>query len=867
MKRVRRAWSRLVAVFARRDDAALADEIEAHLQMQTEDNVRRGMTPGEARRQAVLKFGGVESTKERYRDQRGLPALESVGRDARHALRVMRRTPGLTAAIVLSLGLAVAATSAIFSVADAVLLRSLPYREPSRLATIAIDGAITAPLFETFRRESRAIEQAGLFDAFTFNLSGVGEPVRIPGARVSPEVFSLVGVAPQLGRWFTRAEDRPGGESVVIIGDALWRTRFGGDRGAVGRRIVVNGVPHTIVGVMPPGFAFPNGPELPATVGAFPPAQIWRPMALSDEERACAGCFNFAMLARVRPGFTANQARADLDGLLGRVRHRTGPGVTVRTLDDAVTGRVRLPIRILFGAVVIALLISCLNVANLLLARGLRRQAEVALRMSLGATRGRVVRQLLTEAVILSLAAAAAAVPMAWVATRVLVAIAPSGIPRLDAVTLDGRVLAFTLAISVLSALVFGAAPAFLTARHKPVEVLNESAGRATAARSVALRVLAVAEFGLSLVLLVAAALLARSYLAVAETPLGFRAENVLTLRTSLPDAKYDEERRAALVERIVAACASLPGVRASAAVSTLPLTGESEGWGVQAEENPSLDAYTMARARAVTPGYFRAMGIRMLFGRDFDDRDRSQRVAIVSDTAARRLWPGVTNAVGHRLRSKSPITIVGVVTDTRASGLDTEVRPYLYVPFWLFAPESFALAIRFDHGDVAALVPAVKSEIWRVDKDQPVTHVETMSEVVADSIGGRRFQFVLMTTFSVFALALAAIGIFGVLSYTVAQRTREIGIRMALGASRARVVRAVMVQAGALAASGAAVGAVAAWLLMPVLRSLLYGVTAFDLPVFTGAVLVLLAVAGMAALMPAWRAATMLPGACLRGE
>ena len=867
MRHVRRAWNRIVGVFAgSHHETELASEIELHLQMQTEDNVRLGMSPEEARRRAVLKFGSVESMKEYYRDQRGLPLAEGFVRDARVALRAMRRSPGFTAAIVSSLGLGIAATVAIFTVADAVLLRSLPYGEPSRLATVSIDSAITAPLFETFRREARSLEKAGLFDNMRFDLSGRGEPERIAGARVSPEILGMLGVAPRLGRAFSASEDRPGAEKVVLLGDALWKTRFGADPGVVGQTITLNGAAHTIIGVMPPGFAFPNGPELPATAGAFPSAQIWRPMALADWERTCGGCFNFAMLARLRPGVTASQAQAELDGILRRVAPRSEEGVTVHTLDDAVKARVRPPILILFGAVTVALLISCLNVASLLLARGLRRQAEVALRISLGATSLRVVRQLLTEALMLALTAAAIAVPLAWAGMRAIVLLAPEGIPRLDTVTLDARVLAFTLGVSVASALVFGVAPALVAARRQPSDVLKEGVNRATAARSVALRLLVVAEFALSLVLLVASALLATSYLAVADTPLGFRADHVLTFRTSLPDAKYDDQQRAALVDRLVAGCAALPGVTGAAAVSTLPLTGESEGWGLVAEENPDTSHYVMSRARAVTPGYFGTMGIRLLAGRDFAATDRGRVVGVVSATAARRIWPGVANPVGRRLRGHMPMRIIGIVDDTRASGLDNEVRPYLYVPFWLFAPDSFAVTVRAA-GNLAALVPAVKAEVWRVDKDQPVTHVEPMSRVVAASIGSRLFQFVLMGIFGVFALALAAIGIYGVLSYAVAQRTREIGIRLALGASRGAVVAGVMRQAALLAATGAAVGVLAAWRLTPVLRALLYGVTELDPRAFAGAALLLLAIASVAGFVPAWRAARLDPTSSLRTE
>ncbi len=466
----------------------------------------------------------------------------------------------------------------------------------------------------------------------------------------------------------------------------------------------------------------------------------------------------------------------------------------------------------------------------------------------------------------LALVAGAAALPLAWLGIQALVALAPAGIPRLDTVTLDGRLLAFTLGVSLLSALVFGTAPALIAARRQPSDVLKDGVNRSAAAHSVALRLLVVGEFALSLVLLVASALLAASYLAVAETPLGFRPEQVLTFRTSLPPTKYDADKRAALVDRIVAGCATLPGVTNAAAVSTLPLTGESEGWGLVTEDNPDSNQYVMTRVRAVTPGYFRTLGIRLLSGRDIAETDRGREVAIVSALAAKRLWPGVADPVGRRLAGKPAITIVGVVDDTRASGLDNDVIPYLYVPFWLFSPSSFAVAIRTE-GNLAALAPAAKAEVWRIDKDQPITHVEPMTAVVSDSIGSRWFQWVLMGVFGLFATTLAAVGIYGVLSYAVAQRARELGIRLALGASRGGVLGLVLRQAATLAGIGAAVGAGVAWLLVPLLRVVLFRVAPLDGRIFLGAIGVLLAIAALAGLVPACRAARLDPAASLRSE
>jgi putative ABC transport system permease protein len=798
--------------------------------------------------------------------------LPSLLQDVRYAFRSLLKHRGFTAVAVTSLALGVGATTAIFSVVSAVLLQSLPYRDPGRLASVSIAGAISAPFYDAFRLESRSLEQAALFTSASFNMGGGrgdGAPLRVQAARVSAGLSAMLGVRAERGRVFSPDEDQAGRNDVVLISDGLWRSRFGADPGTVGSRVDLDGAPHTIIGVMPPGFQFPYGPELPSWAGTQPPADMWRPMALADWERTCQGCFNFGMIARLRPGVTAAQARAELTGIL----ERTDPDykgaaenpLTVVTLHDAVTAKVRTPLAILLGAVALALLIACVNVANLLLARGLRRQGEFALRLSLGATPARLSRQLLTESLTLAVCAAALGIPLAWAGIRAIVAVAPEGIPRLAEVGLHPALLAFATGISLLSALVFGAVPALLAARHAPGEALKAGWRWSTGPARLR-RVLVVAELALSLVLLVCAGLLARSFATVARTPLGFHAENVLTMRVTFPAvARPDQARRARLIEQLTADCAALPGVSSAAAVSTLPLTGESEGWGLTPEGDPSTNV--MTRVRAVTPGYFRTLGIRLRRGRELTAQDRrGAPVAVVSRTAARLLWPGIADPVGRRIASEPPMTVVGIVDDTRASGLDTEVRPYLYLPFQEFTPPEFALAIRTT-ADPGALAGAVRRAVWSLDPSLPVTHVATMRQLVAASIAPRRFPAVLMTAFSVFALVLAGVGIYGVLSYAVTQRTHEFGIRMALGATRRHLLGAVLRQAALLAAYGVAIGVAGAIELAPVLRRLLYGVAPSELSVYAGCALVLAAVAVVAGLVPARRAARLDPITCLRYE
>jgi putative ABC transport system permease protein len=425
----------------------------------------------------------------------------------------------------------------------------------------------------------------------------------------------------------------------------------------------------------------------------------------------------------------------------------------------------------------------------------------------------------------------------------------------------------FAVGLALLTTLLFGIAPAVLMARQPPGRAVKTSGRAATQGPSRLRTALVVAEFALSLVLLVGSGLLGKSFLSVTKIPLGFQAENVLTMRLSLPSTRYDDQRRAMLIERLITNCSTRSGVMTAAATSTLPLTGEAEGWGLLAEDNPNRDDYTMARVRAVTPGYFRTLGIRLKAGRDFDQTDRGANpVVILSESAVRRLWPGVANPLGRRLLGKPPMTVVGVVDDTHASGIDADVRPYLYLPFWQFAPPDFAIVVR-SAASPESLVKAIKSEVWRVDKDQPVTHVSLMQQLVSDSVAPRRFQAAVMTSFAAFALVLAAIGIYGVLSYSVAQRTQEIGIRVALGASRWKVIAGVLKQACILAVGGTAVGLIAAVQLTPLLRTLLYGVDATEKSVFLGCAVLLVGVAVVASVLPARRAAKLDPMMCLRYE
>ncbi|MBL8230112.1 MAG: ABC transporter permease [Bryobacterales bacterium] len=793
----------------------------------------------------------------------------ALRQDIPYALRCLWQNPGFAAPAILSLALGIGVTSAIFAVANEVLLRELPYPAPKQLATVSLGGAISAPWFDAFRKEARSLEDAALFTSWHFNLSSGGEPERIPAARVSPELFRILGTSPQLGRVFGSSEDRKGQEDVVVLGDQIWRRRFGGDPNILGQALLLNGIPHTVVGVMPPGFRFPEGPEHRATVGPFPPAEMWRPMSLADWERTCKGCFNFAMLARLRTGTSANSATAELAGILRRhgASQKVQDSLRVLNLHDAIVGKVRRPLLALFGAVVLALLIACVNVANLLLARSLSRSGEMAIRLSLGATPARLTQQVLTETLTLGVCAGVLGVLFAVAAVRGLVLLAPSEMPRVAAASVNWSVVAFASVLALLSAVICGTAPAILATRGSFGGGMKAATRRVTAAPSRLRASLVVSQVALSLVLVAGCGLFAASFFKVLQVQLGFQPERVLTMRMSLPERYYDDRRREAFVEQLVARCLNLPGITAAAVTSTLPLTGEAEGWGLVAENSPRPDDWVTARVRGVTPGYFRTLGISLIAGRDFDDQDRdTNRVAIVSESLARRLWPGVADPIGRRLAGNRAVTIVGIAGDTRASGIDSDVRPYLYVPFAQFTPPEFSLAVR-TLAEPAAVAGAVKAQIRHLDPHQPVTHIASMDQIVSNAVAPRRFPAVLMSVFAAFSLTLTAIGVFGVLSYSVAQRTHEIGIRMALGATQRSVVTSVLRQAALLVGAGGALGLLVALQSIPLLRGFLYGVDAIESTIVLACSAVLAAIGVAASIVPAWRAATLDPLRCLHHE
>jgi putative ABC transport system permease protein len=813
--------------------------------------------------------------------------MGTIWQDLRYAARLLLSKPGFTAVAVLTLALGVGANTAIFSIVNAVLLRPLPFKEPDRLVLVRENFPrlygpavnLSGAEFLDYRDGNTVFSQTAGFTDFKVNLTGRGEPQRVQAARVSASFFPTLGVAPALGRSFSAEEDQPGSNDVVILSNALWRGQFGGDASIVGKTVRLDGRPFTVVGVMPRSFEFPYRDELMDAE-----AELWVPLALTDKEKnGRADSFDFRFVGRMKPGVTLAQAQADIGTIAARLRQEH-PDVYsgnlemtagVVALKEKIVGQVRPLLLILFGAVGLVLLISCANVANLLLARAAARQKEIALRSVLGAGRLRLVRQLLTESLLLSLSASALGLLIAVWAVGFVVKFGPRDVPRLQDVSLDTTALVFTLAASVLTAVLFGIAPAIHGARLNLSEALKQTAGRASGGReSKRLRaILVVFETAAAVVLLVSAGLLVNSFVRLMRVQPGFDPEGVIVARTALPATRYPkEEQNKAAYRQILARLAATPGVKSAGLATYLPLAGD---WGIGFRvEGAGENEFHNADGTWVSNDYLNTMGIRLLKGRGFtdDDREDTTPVVIVNETLARTYFPG-GDAVGKRLQwggwpGAQWLTVVGVVGDVKVSALDAETQPMIYMPIFQIprARPNVIFVARTD-ASPAALAASMRDAIRSVDRELPAYDIRTMSDVVAESVAQRRFSMMLLSVFGAAALLLAGVGIYGVLSYWVTQRTQEIGIRMALGARGRDVLRLVVGQGMALVGVGVGVGLAGALLLTRVMRGLLFAVSATDPLTFVSVALLLAAVALLACLVPARRATKVDPMVALRYE
>jgi putative ABC transport system permease protein len=800
---------------------------------------------------------------------------------------MLRKNLGFSAIAIATLALGIGANTAVFSVVDSVILRPLAYREADRLfvihevvpkfSHIAPLIPVNAMHFLEWRKSMQSFNQLALISGVTFNLTGSGEPERIPAARVTPSLFPMLGVQAQLGRTFLEAEDQPGRDRVVLLSDELWRRRFAADPGVVGRKIMLDGRPYEIAGVLPASFHFPKLNQLFAMTVAEERPQLWKPFGLRDDELQPIGDFNFSCIARLKPGISPARTLSELNVVQARIASQFPEKVELRAalvpLQDQITGRSRTGLELMLAAVAAVLLIACVNIANLLLARATGRRREIAIRSALGAGSGRLVRQALAESLLLSGIGGVFGMAIAYAAIRLILARAPVDLPRMDEVHPDVRLLLFTVAISALAGVVFGILPAWRFARTDPQEAMRAgSRGNTAGRRSGGLRSLLVGlEVGLSAMCLIAGGLLLHSFVKLIRVDRGFEAERIVTVALNLPGSRYPNlEKRAAFVQSLLERVKSLPGVTAAGISNMLPLAGEGHNnlLSVEGRNAPMMDR-PIADIRYVNPEYFRAMGIPLRAGRIFSEADRERKLALVSALTAARLWPG-EDPIGKRFRQggdESPLLeVVGVVGDVRGVSLNKAPSLTVYMPYWQTFFGGASLAVRTAM-DPRAASSAIRTAIRQIDPELPIPAFRTMEDIVAESVAQRRFQMNLVLLFAAAAMLLASLGIYGVVSHSVAQRTNEMGVRMALGARPAAIRRMVLRQSLLPVAFGLAAGVSASMALGRLLGSLLFGVSARDPITVLGVVALLSAVAAAATLIPAHRATHVDPVTALRWE
>ncbi|HEY7180841.1 MAG TPA: ABC transporter permease [Blastocatellia bacterium] len=806
--------------------------------------------------------------------------MHSFWQDLRYGARMLLKNPGFTLIAVLTLALGIGANTAIFSVVNGVLLSALPYPQPEQLAMVWCDNRrqgipddITSyPNFVDWRNRNKTFQGMAGVTSDRYNLTGTGEPEEISAATVSINFFKLMGVNTALGRAFTAEEEQPGRDKVVVLSHSLWQRRFGADPGILNRTITLSDEPYVVVGIMPPGFQFPEKTE------------IWGPLAPDEGMRSDKARFGFFLpvVGRLKPGVTRAQAQADLDVIANQIEKQfpdmAGYGVNVVPMLENTVGPIRRSLMVLFVAVLFVLLIACANVANLLLARGSVRRREVAVRAALGAGRWRIVRQLLTENMLLAVLGGALGVLLAWWGLRLLVNLKPANIPRLEDIRLDGHVLWFTLALSLLTGLIFGLAPALQTTHFKLSESLKEGAHTGTGGRR-AQRIrgiFIVAEVALTLALLVGAGLLVRSFWRLQRVDPGFRTDHLLTLRVTLWGSKYRQGAQAvSFYEQLQERLAALPGVVSASATSDIMLRRLATSAGFTIENrprDPNELALELPFDRA-QPNYFQTMGVQLLKGRAFtaqDSRD-TPRVAIVNETFVKRYFPN-DDPVGKRFTfggggpNARWFTIVGVVRDTKRQGLDQPVRIESWMPLAQMPAGSMDVVLRTT-GDPLALGNAARETVWSLDRDLPIPTIQTVEQILSERVAQRRLNMLLLALFALVALILAAVGVYGVMNYAVTQRTHEIGVRVALGAQTRDVLRLIVGQGMKLALAGVVIGLIATLALTRLMASLLFGVSATDPITFVAIAALLFMVAIAACWIPARRASKVDPMAALRCE
>jgi putative ABC transport system permease protein len=879
-----RAWlHRLFGVFvSTRGERDLSADLARHLHFPIDDHLKAGMTPDEARRRALIKLGGIEQTKEQYRDRRGIPMLESILRDLRYGCRTLMKSPGFTIAGVMILGLGIGVNSAIFTVVNAVVFKPLPFADADRIVRLwhtppptLFAGspifALSPANFVDWEEQNEVFERMAIYRAGRQVLTGSGEPDAVVTYRASADFLPILGISPTLGRGFTRDDDRSGGPRTALLSEAFFRSRFGGNPATIGKTILLNRIPHTVIGVVPDAPVF------------IDQAQVYVPLAWTAEERAVRNNHNYRGIAKLRPGIDVARANADLTAISKRLEAQYPEdnkdwGALVVPLQDDMIGDVRQSLLVLLGAVALVLLIACANLANLMLVRTHGRAKEIALRGALGAGRTRVIQQLLAEGLVLGVGGGLAGLAAAYYAVDLLKVTFGTALPRMGEIVVDARVLAFTAVVAVATGLLAAFVPAWQLTGRDANDALKTGAGRGNSASgdSRIRSLLVVSEVALALMLLIGAGLLMRSLSGLRSVDPGFDASNVLTASINIPEATYaTPEQRNQFFDRALQNVRSLPGVVSAAWIDTLPLQGGSTQY-VMVEGMPPMkeSELPVVAVRLASPGYFDTARIALRAGRDFSDADGygRPRVVIVSENTAKRFWPG-ENPLGKRvtltMMTKEPAEVVGVVREVKTGTLDAseaDSETAVYAPAAQFAFGGSTLAVR-TVAEPRTLTRSLVSAIHTIDPEIPVLDIATLDDVVEESLGQRPLAMMLLAGFAALALLLASVGVYSVLAYTVRQRVREIGIRMALGAPVGGVLRLVVLEGLKPTLIGVALGLVLAAALVRVMSTLLFGVSQHDPGTFSAVAAIMLAVGIVATLLPAYRASRVDPIVTLRAE
>ncbi len=814
--------------------------------------------------------------------------MRSLWQDVKYGLRGLTTRPGLTLIIIATLALGIGANTAIFSVVNATLLRPLPFKDPDRIVVVwgyLPKLAHTSDKFPSsagnylgLAKQTQTCEQLAAFRQWSWQLTHAGDPEQLQGVRVSANFFEALGAKPIAGSTFTNDQDQEGSAPVAVISYRLWQKEFGGDKSALGKSLTLNGRTAQIVGVMPRDFEFPGSANMIPGLQFATRNDIWMPLAMTAEERGNQGSLNLAVIGRLKPGVSIAQAENELRAIQTTLPLGTiGYTVNLINLQKQMVGNIKRLLLVILTTVTFVLLIACANVANLLLARASGRRKEMAIRRALGAGRWRVIKQLLTESVLLSLTGGLVGLMLALWGTPLLVSLIPEKVPRIHEINVDFRVLGFALLVSIVTGIVFGLAPALQASRVDLNESLKENArGTTGGLRQSRLRgFLIVSEVSLAVILMIGAGLLTKSFVRLLAVDPGFDPGHTLTMEVSLPalpPSRYaEDEAQETFFKEALARLNQTPGVTAAGAVLSLPLTGAQESTDVFIDGRPrSSDQRPNADYTIVTPEYFRAQQIPLLQGRQLSDRDDkgAPSVIVVNDSLARRFWPN-ENPIGKRLTvgfEQSPREIVGVVGNIKQTTLDSEPRPTMYMPHLQRPTGGMTIVIR-TNGDPLAISQVARAQIHSVDPSIPVANLRTMDEIFSTSVAQQRFAMLLVGVFGALALALATIGIYGVMSYSVTQRTHEIGVRMALGAQRADVLKLILKHGVLVSLVGVAFGVAASFGLTRVMSSLLFGVTPTDTMIFATVAVGILAIGTLATYLPAWRAARVDPLRALRYE